>query len=280
MALGIGSVQSSSLFATNAIRKNSLLLTTLTGQLSSGNRLINAAISPSDIAISAGFRAQIGGTEQAIYNTQDAINLAQTADSTLGTQTETLLRMRDLAVRASNDATLSDADRARLDQEYQSLSSQLTQSGEAANFNSKQLTSNVNPYNTQEVQSQPNNNSAINETITINPSTADTLGVTGTDLTTSANAQSAIDTIDNAISTVSNQRANLGVTSNNLSSQTNALESSRINMMASNSNIADMDMEKGITNLTKALLLNKFGLAALSVTNAQQGGVLKLMGIG
>jgi flagellin len=243
-------------------------------------RLINAGISPGDIAISSSFRAQIGGTEQAIYNSQDAINLAQTADATLGGQTETLLRMRDLAVRAGNEATLTPEDRARLNQEYQSLNNQLTQTGEAASFNSKQLTSAVNPYNTQAVQSQPNNNPAANESVTINPSTAATLGTTVSDLTTPANAQNAINTIDNALANVSNQRANLGVTSNNLNYTTNALESSRINMMAANSRIAELNMEEGITNFSKGLLLNKFGLAALSATNAQQGGVLKLLGVG
>ena len=279
MALGIGSINSTSLFALSAIKKNESLLSVSLSQLSSGNRLVSAGIDPSGIAISASFRAQIGGSEQAIYNSQDAINLTRTADATLGGQQETLLRMRDLAVRAGNDATLTPQDQANLNAEFQSLNASLTQSGEASSFNTKQLTSATNPYGTQQVQSTPNNQPAGNQSVTINPSTAVTLGTSGQDLLNSTNAGNALTAVDTALANVSNQRANLGVTENSLNYTTNSLESSRINMMASNSSIADLNMAEGITNLTRLSMLAKFGLAALSSANAQAGGVLKLMGI-
>lgn len=270
--------KASSLFAQNAIRINSLLLNRTSAQLSSGNRLVSAGIDPSGLAISQTFRAQIGGTEQAIYNTQDAVNLANTADSTLGTQGEVLGRMRDIAVRAGNEATLTDADRTRMNNEYQSLNAELTRSGEAATFNTKQLTSQTNPYGTQQVQATPDNNPAANPNVTINPSTANTLGTDVTDVTTSANAQNAISAIDTAMQNVANQRSSLGTTVNTMQYTTNDLESQRINMSAANSRIADTDFAATISEHTKGMLLTKIGISALSQSNAQSHGVLRLLG--
>lgn len=56
-------------------------------------------------------RAQIRGLSQAARNTQDGISLIQTAEGGLGTiQDPNLLRLRELAIQASND-TLTNFDR-------------------------------------------------------------------------------------------------------------------------------------------------------------------------
>jgi len=279
--LGSGGIfGTSSLFAINVMRVNSLLTSRASAQLSSGNRLVWGSVDPSGLAISAVFRGQIGGTTQAIYNTQDAVNLARTADATLGSQSEVLGRMRDIAVRAANDATLTDADRARLNAEYQALNDELTRSGEAATFNTKQLTSAANPYGTQSVQGTPDNQPGANPEVTINPSTAATLGTDVTDVTTGANARAAISAIDQAMSDVANQRSRLGTTENALNYRANDLEAQHINMSAANSRIADTDFAMTISELTKGMLLNRIGISALSQAKAQAFGVLKLLGAG
>lgn len=279
MPLGIGGpMGTSSLFAMNMLRLNNLGMQRNLAQLSSGNRLISGAIDPSGLAISQGFRARIGGTDQAIYNAQDTVNLARTADSTLARQTEVLGRMRDLSVRSANEATLTTADQARLDQEYQSLSSELTRLGETSNFNTKQLTSEANQYGTQAAQVGPDADVNNQMDVTIDPSTANTMGLTGSDITTGANARDAITRIDTALGQVSSGRANLGITENRLQYTVNDLSTQRINLSAANSRIADINMAAAITEQTKLSLLGQTTLAALSQNNAQAMGVLKLLG--
>jgi len=276
MGIGIQGTKASSLFAQNALRVNSLLLNQTNGQLATGKRLYFAGIDPSGIAISQQFRSQIGGTEQAIYNTQDAINLTRTADSTLSAQSSVLGRMRDVAVRASNEATLTDADRTRLNDEFQSLKDELTRLGESSSFNTKQLTSEANPYGSQDVQATPDNNPGANPDVTIDASTANALGLAASDVSTTGGAQTAIDDIDAALEQVSNNRANLGVTENVLQYRTNDLSWQRINMSAANSRIADTDFAQTIAEYTRGLLTSKIGIAALAASNTQSGGLLKL----
>lgn len=52
---------------------------------------------------------------------------------------DVLHRMRDLAVRAANEATLTQADRDKLQQETASLSRQITQTAQSATFNTKNI---------------------------------------------------------------------------------------------------------------------------------------------
>jgi flagellin len=71
-------------------------------KLSSGLRINSAADDPAGLIISQSLQAQIGGTNQAISNAQDATNVIKTADGALS-QVNTLLdNIRQLAVHASN----------------------------------------------------------------------------------------------------------------------------------------------------------------------------------
>ncbi len=278
MALGIGSVgNTSSLFAMNAMRVNSLLINKNIAQLSSGNRLINAGIDPSGLAISQMFRSQISGIDQAVYNAQDTVNLTRTADSTLANQQDVLVRMRDLAVRSSNEATLTDADRANLDAEYQSLKSELTRSGNAAQFNTKDLLNGT--YGTQAAQVGPDNSPDQQLDVTLDESTSNSMGLAASDVSNVTNSQNAIDEIDTALEQVSNARVDLGVTENRLQYATNDLYTQRINNAAANSRIADTDFALTISSQVRAQLLNQVSLSALSQSNAQGFGVLKLLGM-
>lgn len=286
MGLGIsGSTQTSSLFALNAMRVQQNKLSLLSAQLSSGNRLVSGSVDPSGLAISQGFRAQMGGTDQAIYNAQDTISVTRTADSALGTQQAMLGRMRDLAVRSANSATLTAEDQGRLNNEFQSLSQELTRQGNSTSFNSKKLTTDVagEQYGTQTAQIGPNNSVNDQSQVTIDASTANTLGPAGSeivtqDISTTAGAQAAIDAVDTALNQVSNQRATLGVKENTLQYAVNDLSTSRINMAAANSRIADTDMASAITAQTNSLMMTQISMAALSQTKAQAYGVLKLIG--
>lgn len=278
--MSISGLNNSSLFAMNAMRLHNSTLLRTSAQLSSGNRLVFSSIDPSGLAIASAFSAQIGGISQAIYNTQDTANLTRTADTVLGNQQDVLLGMRDLAVRAANDATLSPADQARLDNEFQSLKAQLDQSGQSATYNTKKLTTDVagETYGTQTAQVSPNTGAGSTLDVTINPSTAATLGIGGSDVTNAANAMQAISDIDTALSRVSDQRASLGATENRLNFTQNDLYSQQINASASLSSIADTDIASTIMERNNSLLLNQFAIAALSQSKAQAFAVSRLLG--
>ena len=117
-----------------------------------------------------------------------------------------------------------------------------------------------------------------NLTIAIGNMQADALGVTsGIEIDTQAKASSAITTVDNAINTVSTQRANLGALQNRLQHKINNLDTSAENLSAAESRIRDLDMAKEMTNYTKNNILVQAATAMLAQANAAPQGVLQLL---
>ena len=92
-------------------------LNTSLQRLSSGLRVNSAKDDAAGLAIAERMNAQVRGLTVGIRNAGDGISLAQTAEGALGSVTESLQRMRELAVQSAN-ATNGPTDRASLNAEY------------------------------------------------------------------------------------------------------------------------------------------------------------------
>lgn len=101
--------------------------------------------------------------------------------------------------------------------------------------------------------------------------------ITGLDISTSANAQNAIDVIDDAIADVSSERSKLGAVQNRLDHTINNLTATSENLTAAESRIRDVDMAKEMMEFTKNNILNQAATAMLAQANQQPQGVLQLL---
>jgi len=266
----------SSLIGMNNLRLTNLGLQTSLARLSSGLRINWAADDPSGLAIAKGMEAQIGGIRTAVQNAEDGINLIRTADGSLAATHEILLRMRDLAVRAANEATLTSADMTRLDNEFQSLVAEIDRKADAVTFNTKNLF-NGDYAAGQVLQIGADNAGTYQLTVTIQSlSSAAGLGL-GDDLTTLANAQAAITAVQSAIDIVSDVRSNLGIQERRLNYIIDDLKAADINISAAKSRIMDADMAVEISEFTRLQILQQSGTAILAQANAQPQSILQLL---
>lgn len=145
-------------------------------RLSSGLRINSAKDDAAGLAISTRFTSQVRGLNVAIRNAGDAVSLAQTAEGALGAMTESLLRIRDLALQAAN-ATNSDLDRSALDQEVQQLKAEIERVSIQTNFNGTKLLDGT--FSDVTFQIGANEGEAV--TFGIEGSTVDQLGAAATD---------------------------------------------------------------------------------------------------
>ncbi len=120
-------------------------------------------------------------------------------------------------------------------------------------------------------------NSGQNTKLTIYDMSASSLGVDAVDLTTQAAADSAIETIDDAIDIVSAQRAALGAMQNRLEHTINNLGTSSENLSAAESQIRDVDMAVEMSNYTKNNILVQAATSMLAQANQQPQNVLSLL---
>ncbi|MDI3537411.1 MAG: flagellin [Eubacteriaceae bacterium] len=116
-----------------------------------------------------------------------------------------------------------------------------------------------------------------NTSLAINDMGTTALGLAGIDLSTQTGANSAITTIDNAISSVSSERAKLGAVQNRLDHTINNLGTSSENLSTAESRIRDVDMAKEMMEFTKNNILSQAAQSMLAQANQQPQGVLQLL---
>jgi len=250
-------------------------LATSIQRLSSGLRVNSAKDDAAGLAIANRMSAQARGMNVAIRNANDGISLAQTAEGSLGKVTDMLQRMRELAVQSAND-TNGSSDRTSLDAEFSQLKAEIDRTFDATKFNG---TSILNTAATLNFQIGASNVAADKLAV----STTDLSGGTGMtavasgNITSLANAQSAIDNIDTALTEINGARATFGAMQNRFESVISNLQVSVENTEASRSRIMDADFAKETAALTRAQILQQAGTAMLAQANAAPQSVLSLL---
>jgi flagellin len=103
-------------------------------QLSTGKRINSARDDAAGMAIATRMTHQIRSLNQAVRNAGDAVSMIQTAEGATNEITDMLLRMRELAIQATNDTNSNDQ-RSFLDLEFQQLKKQIVQVSENTDWN-------------------------------------------------------------------------------------------------------------------------------------------------
>ena len=127
------------------------------------------------------------------------------------------------------------------------------------------------------VEFQIGANSGQSTQLSINDMSAKALGVDGIDLTSQTSADDAIGIIDDAITTVSSQRAALGASQNRLEHTINNLSTSSENLTAAESQIRDVDMAAEMVEFTKNNILSQAAQSMLAQANQQPQQILQLL---
>jgi len=129
-----------SLFAQNSLANAQNNLATSVQRLSSGLRINSAKDDAAGLAISQNMQGQINGTNQSIRNLSDATNLLQTADTSLATIQDMLLRLKQLAVQGY-DGSLSATQKLDIVNEMKDLNTEINATAKRTAFNGISLLS-------------------------------------------------------------------------------------------------------------------------------------------
>ena len=237
-------------------------------KLSSGLRINRAADDAAGLAISEGMRAQIRGTAQASRNAQDGISLVQTAEGSLNEMHSILQRVRELSIQFAN-GTLSTSDQAKITAEVAQLTAELVRIRDSSKFNGIALFSPARPRRRSPSRSAP--------TATWTRRATPTASASPSARSTSRAVSMDVATIDTALTSVSNVRANLGAMQNRLEHTIANLGVSQENLQASESRIRDVDVAQEMVNFTKLQILSQSGTAMLAQANQAPQGVLSLL---
>ncbi|MFP4294199.1 MAG: flagellin [Halothiobacillaceae bacterium] len=269
-----------SLTAQRHLAKTNTGMQTAMERLSSGLRVNSAKDDSAGLAIAERMNAQVKGMNVAIRNANDGISLAQTAEGALQQVTDTLQRMRELAVQSAN-ATNTDDDRENLNAEFTELGAEINRILESTTFNGKAIL--ATSAGAQEFQVGANNeaNNRITVTTTDLRNDTDITDVTSADagdqISQQGPAQDMIATIDTAIDKVTTERADLGAAQNRFEATIGNLRNASENQAAARSRIMDADFAAETANLSKYQILQQAGTAMLTQANQAPQAVLGLL---
>jgi len=268
-------------------------LATSMERLSSGFRVNSAKDDAAGLSIADKMTSQIRGMTVAMRNANDGISMAQTAEAAMGNITETIQRMRDLAVQASNTGAVNAADQAKLQTEFKQLQDEIGRIVTNTEFNGKKILNGdlsgqvfqvgANTASDNQISITVNNLSAVAST-GLGSMLAATV-VIGGSAGTSANATpitnasvgAVVDMLDKAISTIDTFRAKLGAVQNRFTATIGNLQSSIENQTAARSRIMDADFAVETSNLSRSQILQQAGTAMLAQANQSTQNVLSLL---
>ena len=101
--------------------------------------------------------------------------------------------------------------------------------------------------------------------------------ISAVDVSTTAGANAAMESIDNALATVNNIQATLGAAQNRFTSISSAQQSQSTDLSGAQSQITDADFAEETANLSKAQVLQQAGISVLAQANSNPQQVLKLL---
>jgi len=269
MALSVNS-NISSLNAQRQLALSTNELSTSYERLSSGKRINSAKDDAAGLQISSRLTSQINGLNQASRNANDAISLSQTAEGALDEYTNTVQRMRTLAVQASNGSN-TDADRTALDKEFGELELELQRIASQTSFGGVSL---LDGAYDESFQVGADSGQLIAVKISTDFSTV--VG-TGGSLTGFTEAQQAISDLDSALSTVTGARADLGAKQNRFNSVIRSNDNTAQNVSASRSRIEDTDYALESAQLARNSVLQQASSSMLAQANQQPQIALSLL---
>lgn len=245
-------------------------------RLSSGFRINSASDDAAGLAVSENLRGQIRSYSVAERNTRNAVGMANTAESGLGQIGGIVTRMRELAVQAAS-GDLSSTDRSYLDTEFQQLKDEIDRLANTTEFNGTVLLGGTALSIDFQVGIRTTSNDVI--ALGFGGVSASGLGLSNVSLagTNGANAFSAIDAVDSALTSVLTSRAEFGAIVNRLQVAISSVQTIRTSLEAANSAIRDVDIAEETSQLARSQVLLQAGASVLTQANQAPQLALSLL---
>ncbi|QPJ65092.1 MAG: flagellin FliC [Candidatus Nitrohelix vancouverensis] len=255
-------------------------------RISSGIRINRGADDAAGLAISEGLRSDIRALRQAVRNANDGISLINTTEGALNEQAGILIRLRELASQAAT-GTVGSTERQTIQLEFNALRNEIDRIANTTEFNGQKLvdgalastvTANSQIFIQIGLDSNSNSRINLNQQIDLQSITQTGLSIDSLVVSTAAGALTALDTINTALTTVTQGRGKVGAVQNRLVRSIANLGVTVENLSSAESSIRDADIAEEIALLTRNQILVQASTAMVGQANLIPQSVLQLLG--
>jgi flagellin len=255
-------------------------------RIASGIRINRGADDAAGLAISESLRSDIRALRQAVRNGNDGIALINVTEGALNEQASILIRLRELSSQAST-GTVGSTERQTIQIEFSALSNEIDRIAATTEFNGQRLidgslASTVSAGSQILIQigldSSADSRINLNEQINLAAVTISSLGIDTLSVTSANAALTALDSINAALTTVTQGRGKVGAVQNRLVRAIANISVSTENLQAAESAIRDADIAEEVALLTRNQILVQASTAMVGQANLIPQSVLQLLG--
>ena len=264
--------------ATRFLNNNTNMAASSVGKLASGSRIVRASDDAAGLAIASRLNSDVVALQQASINASQGASMVQVADGGLARIGDVLQRMKALAA-ASLSGVPTNNERAFIDAEYQELINEIDGIAATTRFNGDSLLDGTTGAASFFVGTDASDLITVgfqSLTAGITNYTSGALGTT-TDVTTAANATTAMGQVDTAIDRISEARANAGAFISRFEFRGQQIATSTENIQAAESAISDVDLAAEQAKLVSSQVLVQASVSALSQANQIPQSLLRVL---
>lgn len=261
----------SSLNNQRQLNKASTSLRDAFNKLSSGKRINKAADDAAGAQIAAALQAEQASSGVAARNISDAVSQLSVADGALQSSANITTRLNELSTQAAN-GTLSDSQRAALNDEFQALTSELDRINQSTEFNGQQVLG-----STTSVQSGTDGSANSQTEVVVGDVSASGLSLDSLDISTQAGAQAAVDATKTAVESIASSRGQIGAAESRLASAFENIQTREIGVAEARSRIEDADIASESANLVASRIRQQASAAVGAQSNLQPEIALRLL---
>jgi len=276
----------SSISAQRNLSQSGKGLQTAYERLSSGLRINRASDDAAGLAIAENLKADSRVASVAIRNASDGVSIIAITDGAIGSITNILSRLAELAQQSAN-GVYSNGQRSALQLEFTALMSEVERVASTTEFNGLKLLS-AGDTVTFQVGFDGSSSSRVTYSgvqatlaamgLAAANSSTHAYSVTGlTDIESQSASRLALDAIKSAITSLTRNRGTLGAAESRLETTISNLQVARENFTAAESRIRDADVAAEAAELTRLTILQQAGTAILAQANQQPQLALRLL---
>jgi flagellin len=258
--------------ALNYLNQNSSNETSLLAKLASGSKIVQASDDAAGLAIGTQLQASTAVYQQDSVNVQQGASILQAADGALAQISNVLQRMMVLATEAASGQVTNTQRTQDIATEYGQLFSEINSIATSTKYAGTAV---LGAFSNTAFLVGTSSTDTIN--ITTTAVTAAGLSLTVGDVNTSTSAGTAIDTINAAIGTITQQRATVGAYESQFNFSNQDIATNITNTQAATSVIMDADVAAVKSQLSSTDVKTQAAVAALTQASQLPQELLRLI---
>ena len=254
-------------------------------RISLGIRVNKAAEDIAGLAVSDSLRSDIRLLRQGARNINDGISLINVVEGALNAQSGAVIQLKELATQGIS-GTIGVFERQTLNLVISSLVAQIDRLAATTEFNGRTLLDGSLALSVQaseqdfiQIGTDGQDTSRINLNVELDLSASNStqLGLNNLSVSSSADAQAALDQIETALDTLNFSRGRAGALQNRFSKALGISAVSIENLTAADSTIRDADIAEELAVLTRNQIIAKAAVTMVGQTNLAGQNLLDIL---